>query len=64
MGYNIGIQIIPPSGSLPSQTVICTSVDGDSPNSIGYPNDTAFPKQQTIECTGNYIVNFLDPVVS
>jgi len=63
-GYNVGIEIIPPSGSLASQTVTCTSSDGESPNSVGFPNDTAFPKQQTIECTGNYSVNFMDPVVS
>jgi hypothetical protein len=67
-GYNIGIQIIPPStGSLPSQNVTCTGMNGLSPDSIGYPNDTAFPKQQTIQCLnppqGNYTVNFLDPVV-
>jgi hypothetical protein len=61
-GYNIGIEIIPPSGSLPSQTVTCNQANGDSPNSVGYPNDTAYPKQQTIECTGNYIINFIDPV--
>jgi hypothetical protein len=68
-GYNVGIQIVPPStGSLPSQIVTCTGTNGDSPNSIGFPNDTAFPKQQTIECLaapqGNYTVNFLDPVVA
>lgn len=68
-GYNIGIQIVPPStGSLPSQIVTCTQPDGLSTGSIGYPNDTAFPKQQTIEClpapAGNYTVNFLDPVVA
>jgi hypothetical protein len=63
-GYNIGIEIIPPAGSLASQTVICTSPNGDSDNSIGFPLDTAYPKQQTIELTGNYTVNFLDPVVS
>lgn len=63
-GFNVGVEIIPPAGSLPAQTVICTQVNGNSPNSIGYPNDTAFPKQQTIELTGNYIVNLLDPVVT
>lgn len=67
-GYNVGIEIIPPStGSLPSQNVTCTSSNGDSPDSIGFPNDTAFPKQQTIQCltapAGNYTVNFLDPVL-
>lgn len=63
-GYNIGIQIIPPAGSLPSSTITCTEQNGDSAESIGFPLDTAYPKQQTIELTGNYIVNFLDPVVS
>jgi hypothetical protein len=63
-GYNVGIRITPPAGSLPSATVTCTQSNGDSPNSIGYPNDTAFPKQQTIELTGSYTVDFLDPVVS
>ncbi len=62
-GYNVGMRIIPPAGSLPSATVTCIETNGDSPGSIGYPNDTAFPKQQTIELTGNYTVDFLDPVV-
>lgn len=62
-GYNLGIRIIPPAGALPSATVTCTQSNGDSPGSIGYPNDTAFPKQQTIELTGNYTVDFLDPVI-
>ncbi len=61
-GYNVGMRIIPPAGSLPSATVTCIESDGDSPGSIGYPNDTAFPKQQTIELTGSYTVDFLDPV--
>jgi len=62
--YNVGIQIIPPVGILPTQNVTCNVTNGDSPNSIGFPNDTAFPKQQTGGALGNYIVNFLDPVVS
>jgi hypothetical protein len=56
--YNVGAQIIPTS------TGICTDTDGDCAQSIGYPNDTAFPKQQTGGATGSYTVNFLDPVVS
>lgn len=68
-GYNIGVQILPPTGgSLASETVTCTQTNGLSTGSIGYPNDTAFPKQQTVQClpppNGNYIVNFLDPVVA
>lgn len=62
-GYNVGIRIIPPAGSLPSATVTCIESNGDSPGSVGYPNDTAFPKQQTIELTGSYTVDFLDPVI-
>lgn len=61
--YNIGIQIIPPAGILQTQTVTCTATDGNSINSIGYPNDTAYPKQQTGVASGNYTVNFVDPVV-
>jgi hypothetical protein len=60
----VGIRVTPPAGSLPSSVVTVTQTDGDSPDSIGYPNDTAYPKQQTIELTGNYVVDFLDPVVS
>lgn len=66
-GYNVGIEIIPPTSViLPSATVTCTESDGDSPDSIGYPNDTAFPKQQTIDYVPGmgYTVNFLDPVLS
>jgi hypothetical protein len=63
-GYNVGMRITPPAGSLASATVTCTQSNGDSPNSVGYPNDTAFPKQQTIELTGSYIVDLLDPVVA
>lgn len=63
LGYNIGARITPTPGSLQSQTVTATSTNGDSPESIGFPNDTAYPKQQTIELTGNFIVDFLDPVV-
>ena len=62
--YNVGIQIVPPAGALPTQTVTCNVTNGDSPDSIGFPNDTAFPKQQTGGALGNYIVNFVDPVVS
>ncbi len=66
--YNVGIQIIPPPTTsvppLPTQTVTCDVTNGDSPGSIGFPNDTAFPKQQTGDALGNYIVNFIDPVVT
>jgi len=65
-GYNVGIRITPPplgGGALQRQTVECTQSDGDSPDSVGYPNDTAYPKQQTIDLGGNYTVDFLDPVV-
>lgn len=66
-GYNIGMRITPPTSMapLPSQTVTCIQSDGDCPQSIGYPNDTAYPKQQTIEWIEDegYTVDFLDPVV-
>lgn len=64
-GYNVGVQIVPTnSGSLEFQTVTCTTSNGDSADSVGYPNDTAYPKQQTVQCLNNaaYAVNFLDPV--
>ena len=66
-GYNIGMQIIPPVSIIlpPAQTVTAISPDGNSPESIGYPNDTAVPKQQTIDCLavgGDYVLNLLDPV--
>ena len=63
--YNVGAQIVPPNvAPLPTQTVTCVETDGDCAQSIGFPNDTAFPKQQTGQAIGNYAVNFLDPVVS
>ncbi len=62
--YNIGSQIIPPAGALATQTVTVTQTNGDSPDSIGFPDDTAFPKQQTGVAAGNYTVNFMDPVVT
>ncbi len=66
--YNVGIQIVPPATTsvppLPTVTVTCTATNGDSPGSIGFPNDTALPKQQTGDALGNYTVNFIDPVVT
>ncbi len=64
--YNVGVEIVSSvvGGVLPTVTVTCTVTNGDSPDSIGYPNDTAVPKQQTGVATGDYTVNFLDPVVS
>lgn len=66
--YNVGIQIMPPVGGgiiLPQAVnVTCTDTNGDCAQSIGFPNDTANPKQQTRDALGNYVVNFLDPVVS
>jgi hypothetical protein len=69
-GYNIGVEIVPPAivgPVLPAGvTVTCTQSNGDSPDSVGYPNDTAAPKQQTIDysTTLGYMLNFLDPVVT
>lgn len=63
-GYNIGVRITPPvSVTLPSQVVTCTEPSGDCLESVGFPNDTAFPKQQTIDYMPamNYIVDILDP---
>ena len=63
--YNCGIEVIPPVGAtLMTQTVTATSSNGNSANSIGYPNDTAYPKQQTGDAVGSYLVRFRDPVVS
>lgn len=62
--YNVGVQIVPPSGTLTIQTVTCTTTNGDCAESIGFPNDTAFPKQQTGDASGDYSVIFLDPVVT
>jgi hypothetical protein len=63
-GYNAGFEIIPPPNTLPTQTVTCAQLDGNSAEAVTYPNDTAYPKQQTIMGTGSYTVNVLDPVVS
>nr|QBK87580.1 MAG: hypothetical protein LCMAC201_04930 [Marseillevirus LCMAC201] len=62
--YNVGVSIVPPAGVLSTETVTCNVTNGDSAGSIGFPNDTAFPKQQTGGALGNYIVNFIDPVVT
>lgn len=71
--YNVGAQIIPPSGtSIPSGNLSTVSVTNPSApyssQAITYPLDTAVPKQQTgsaeIEVAGNYIVNWINPIVS
>lgn len=62
-GYNVGISIVPPVGSLPTQTVTCVAPDGNSAEAITFPNDTATPKQQTGQALGDYTLNFLDPVI-
>lgn len=64
-GYSCGLTLIPPAQDpdqpiMPRQTVTSNVATGDSAESIGYPNDTAYPKQQTIEATGNYIVQIVD----
>lgn len=69
-GYNVGMSLVPPvlppqpcsPTTLPTQTVTCVSIDGYSPGSVGFPNDTAFPKQQTGYAQGNYSVVLLEPV--
>ncbi len=66
-GYNVGIKVTPPlGGALPAMAVTCTAANGDSPGSIGFPNDTVFPKQQTIEYSAvtGYTIDLLDPVRS
>lgn len=69
-GYNVGMRVTPPASPpsppiiLPTQQVACTSTNGDCGGSVGFPNDTAFPKQQTGYAFGNYLVELLDPVAS
>lgn len=68
-GYNVGMKLIPPAGSSlpapqdPFTTVICNNADGDSAGAVTYPNDTAYPKQQTGLATGNYTLELIDPIV-
>lgn len=71
--YNVGVQIIPPTGTaIPSgnlQTVSITDPTAPySSQAITYPLDTEFPKQQTgsamIGVAGNYVVNWIGPIVS
>ncbi len=71
--FNVGVQIIPPTGTaIPSGDLLTVSVtDSTAPYSsqaIGYPLDTAVPKQQTgsamVGVAGNYFVNWIDPIVS
>ncbi len=70
--YNFGCKIVPPIGTqIPSgnlQTVICTNTLGYPSDAIGYPLDTALPKQQTGSAmpniAGNYCVYWVGPVVS
>ncbi len=65
-GFNVGVKIVPPSSSILPVSVSVTGVspNGSSPQTIGYPNDTAYPKQQTIlnVAPGNYTVNFTGPL--
>lgn len=67
-GYSVGIQIIPPAAPpsppipLVTQTVTSNVATGNSAESIGFPNDTAFPKQQTGYAFGDYQINIVDAV--
>jgi len=68
--YNVGITVVPPNETpvgapfaLPTVTVTCNSLDGDSADSITFPNDTAAPKQQTGYAQGNYTVTFTAPTI-
>jgi hypothetical protein len=66
-GYSVGLQIIPPAApvnppiSLPTLTVTVNVLTGNSADAITYPNDTAYPKQQTGYAQGSYQVNIIDP---
>lgn len=76
--YNVGIQVIPPAPPTdtatypplqvpgpywPPITVIANSLDGNCPQAITYPNDTALPKSQVGYAQGNYVINIVDPTV-
>jgi len=67
--YNVGCQIIPPTGTaIPAGNLSTVSItDPTAPylsQAITYPLDTAVPKQQTGSAAGNYTVNWINPVVS
>ena len=66
-GYNFGMTITYSGTAIDPMTepvvpVTANIITGDCPQSIGYPNDTAYPKQQTAFADGAYIVSFIDPV--
>lgn len=67
-GYSVGLLVTPPPAPVnpprPLVTVPVTADDvtGNCPEAITYPNDTAYPKQQTGYAEGNYTVSIIDPV--
>lgn len=67
--YNVGCKIIPPTKTaIPSgnlQTVSITNPKAPFTSQvIGFPLDTAIPKQQTGYASGNYNVEWINPIVS
>lgn len=76
--YNVGFEVIPPAPPSdtatypalqnpgpywPPVTVTCSTIDGNCPEAITYPNDTALPKSQLGYAQGNYTVNIIDPTI-
>ena len=76
--YNVGLQVIPPAPPSdtvtypplqnpgpywPPVTVIANQLDGNCPQAITYPNDTALPKSQVGYSQGNYTINIVDPTI-
>lgn len=67
--YNVGCKIIPPTNTaIPSGNLETVSITNSkapySSQAIGFPLDTAVPKQQTGRASGNYIVEWIGPIVS
>jgi hypothetical protein len=65
-GYSVGLQIetngtqTPPA--LATQTVLSNVDTGDSAESVGFPNDTSYPKQQSVNIGLNYVCTIVDVV--
>jgi len=65
-GYSVGLQIAttgtqtPPA--LATQTVLSNVATGISTQSVGYPNDTAYPKQQTVNVGLSYVCTIVEVV--
>jgi hypothetical protein len=66
-GYNFGISLVPPVSvevGFLSTPVSVAVTSGVSAGAIGFPLDTAYPKQQTIHTVGDYALAFTNPVNS